>query len=325
MDNARALVTGVSGFAGSHLAHYLLQAGVEVVGLTRRPSHNGKPKARLTLVQADLSDHERLARLLGDVRPDLVFHLAGQSFVPRSWIDPLETYVSNVFSQLQLLRGVLLAGIDPLVLVIGSQEEYGPVPPEELPVAESRPLQPVNPYGVSKVTQDLMGLQYWLSHRLRCVRVRPFNHIGPGQDESFVVSAFARQVAEAEAGLRPPVIHFGNLSARRDFTDVRDIARAYHLALLRGEPGDVYNVGSGCSVPIQQVLDYFVANSRVTLQLEPDRERFRPTDTPATLCDSTKFRARTGWQPNIPLEQSLADTLAYWRDAVQARAREGNP
>jgi GDP-4-dehydro-6-deoxy-D-mannose reductase len=224
---------------------------------------------------------------------------------------------TNIRVQLNILEGVVRVRPDCRVLVVGSGEEYGPISPDDLPVDEDTPLRPTNAYALSKVTQDLMGLQYYLAHQLHVVRVRPFNHIGPRQRTGFVAPDLASQIAAAEAGLRPPVIGVGNLAARRDFSDVRDVVRAYVMALTHGEAGQVYNVGSGCSHSIQEMLDLLLAMSRVPIQVRQDPERMRPSDVPDIVCDAGRLRQHTGWQPTIPFEQSLHDILNYWREQVK--------
>ena len=203
------------------------------------------------------------------------------------------------------------------MLVVGSSDEYGLVRPEELPIAETQPFRPTSPYGVSKISQEMLGYQYFLARGLAVVRVRPFNHFGPRQRDAFVASAFARQVAEAEAGLLPPVLRVGNLSARRDFTDVRDVVRAYWLALTKGEAGEVYNVGSGRGLPVQALLGTLLEMSGVPLRVEPDPARLRPADVPAIYADVGKLAARTGWSAEIPLERTLRDTLDDWRERIR--------
>jgi GDP-4-dehydro-6-deoxy-D-mannose reductase len=204
-------------------------------------------------------------------------------------------------------------GAKPRVLVVGSNEEYGLVRPEDLPLNENSPLRTNNPYAVSKVAQDWLGLAYFLSHRIPVVRLRPFNHIGPRQSENFVVPAFARQIAMIEAGQQESVIRVGNLTARRDFTDVRDMVQAYCLAVVKGQPGEVYNIGSGRSHAIHEILDILISYSRVSVRIEQDPARMRPSDTPEIRCDARKFYQATGWQPTIPLEQTLQDVLDDWR------------
>jgi len=288
---------------------------VEVVGIDRLGSGANLPP-RLTAFYGNLREQEPVGRVVRETRPDLVFHLAAQSNVPASFRDPSGTLVDNILSQLNLFQAVIDAKLDCPILVAGSNEEYGHIQPEELPVRETNPLRPTNPYAVSKVAQDLLAYQYSLTHGLKCIRMRAFNHTGPRQRPDFVIPSLAKQVAEAEAGLIPPVINVGNLDSQRDFTDVRDVVRAYHLALLNCIPGEAYNLGSGQCVSVREVLDFFLARSPATLTVQVRKEQLRPWDNPKVVCDSTKFRSQTGWRPEIPLEQTLADILEYWRETV---------
>jgi GDP-4-dehydro-6-deoxy-D-mannose reductase len=226
--------------------------------------------------------------------------------------------------QLNLFQAVIKANISPRILIIGSDEEYGHLHPDEIPATEESPLRPINPYGVSKVAQDLMGYQYFVSHGIQCIRVRPFIHIGPRQRDTFVISAFSKQIADAEAGLAPPVILVGNLEGRRDFSDVRDIVKGYHLALTKGQPGEVYNLGSGRTVQIHNMLDALIAESRIPLTVEQDPKRMRPAEAPARVADCSKANRELGWHPEIPLEQSLADVLEYWRSQLPHKETENN-
>lgn len=337
----RALITGVTGFAGSHLADHLWSLGtVEVHGLRRASTveaqlpHEAEAPAierglerkrretqgTSTVVHtADLADRVTIRALVAAVRPDLVFHLAAQASVAAAWKDPAGTLVNNVVGQINLLDAVVELCPGARVLVVGSAEEYGLVQPGELPIGEAQPFRPNNPYAVSKIGQDMLGYQYFVARKLAVVRVRPFNHIGPRQRDDFVAAGFARQVAEAEAGLIPPIIRVGNLEARRDFTDVRDVARAYWLALVDGEPGDVYNVASGRSVAIRELLETLLSLSRRPLAVEQDPSRLRPSDVPDLVGDASKLRARTGWAPERSLGETLRDTLEYWREQVRTR------
>jgi len=319
----RALITGIAGFAGSHLADYLTsQTDLEIWGVvlgteSRKPINIAHLASRLHLLYGDLRDREVCRLILAQAQPDYVFHLAGQAVVGSSWDNPWEAMGVNIHTQLNVLAGVADLGLDARVLVVGSNEEYGSVRPQDLPINETVPLRPSSPYGVGKIAQDYLGLQYHLSHGLKAIRVRPFNHIGPRQRDVFVVPAFARQIAEIEAGLRPPVMRVGNLQSRRDFTDVRDTVRAYWLILQYGEPGEVYNVGSGRAYSIQEVLDTLLSFTEVHLTVETDPALLRPTDVPVSLCDPSKLRAVTGWEPTIPLEQTLRDVLEEWRGRVK--------
>ena len=315
----RALITGISGFVGSHLAEYLLretdwQIGGTVFGDDANIAHL---RAELTLYPAELSGLDTAVRILEQAQPDYVFHLAAQPLTSLSRIDPWATLETNIRVQLNLLEAIVHLRIGCRFLVVGSSEEYGRIQPNELPVREETPLRPLNPYAVSKIAQDYLAYQYFLSHHLPIVRLRPFNHIGPRQGTGFVVSDFAKQIAEAEAGMGPPVLRVGNLSARRDFSDVRDIVRGYALALERGEPGEVYNLGSERSQAIQEVLDILLSLSRIRLTIEPDPARLRPSDTPEIRSDCSKFRARTGWHTTYALEASLRDVLDYWRSRLR--------
>lgn len=311
----RSLVTGVSGFAGSHLADYLLTTtpDSEVWGCDFRGERQPYHPAELKILAADLRDPDAARTIIDQVRPDHIYHLAGRASVGDSWSHPWEVLETNLRSQVNLFEAVLGAGVQPRILVLGSAEEYGRISADELPVRETCPLEPDNPYGVSKVGQDLLGLQYYLSHHLPIIRLRPFNHIGPRQSLQFVAPAFASQVAAIEAGRQAPVMRVGNLEPRRDFTDVRDIVRAYVLALERGEPGEVYNLGSGGSHSIREVLDILVSFSKTPIKVETDLSRLRPVETLELVCDASKFRDCTGWEPRIPLEQSLRDLLDYER------------
>ncbi len=322
------LVTGIGGFAGSHLAEYLLAKGLEVRGilLPKEGTANiDAVKHCLTLHVADLTNAGAVYGVIEGQRPDLIFHLAAQASVSNSWEDPASTMFVNIMSQLNLFQAVLATGIRPRILVVGSYEEYGSLRPEELPAKETSPLRPTNPYGVSKIAQDMMGYQYFSGRGLHCVRVRPFNHLGPRQRETFVAPSFAKQVAEAEAGLREPVVRVGNLAAQRDFTDVRDIVRGYHLALLHGEAGEVYNLGFGRATSVQQILDFFLAHSRIPLTVECDPSLLRPLDASVCTCDFSKLNKRTGWEPKIPLEQTLSDVLEYWRNKVASTLGKSMP
>ena len=318
----RALVTGIGGFVGAHLTTYLLEkAQCEVWGLDLVRGRAAQFGPRIMLQVGDLLlNLPALKQFLRSARPDYVFHLAAQAFVPSSWQDPWSTLENNIRGQLNVLLAALSLEPSPRVLVVGSAEEYGLVAADELPVRESNALRPYSPYAVSKVAQDMLGYQYYASHNLPAVRVRPFHHIGPGQSPSFVASDFAKQIAEAEAGLREPVMHVGNLEARRDFTDVRDMVRAYYLALTRGKPGQVYNIGAERSYSIRELLDMLLALSSADITVEQDPSRLRPSDVPELLCDCSRFRAQTGWKAEIPLERTLEDTLDYWRTQVRNKA-----
>lgn len=315
----QALITGIAGFAGSHLADYLLRnTDCAVAGTVhRQDSRVTNLRDRVALYRVDLRDDAAVAEIIADVRPDLVFHLAAQSFVPISWQHPWTTFEQNVHGQVNVLQAVAQQELPARVLVVGSNEEYGLIQADDLPIDEDTPLRPISPYGVSKVAQDLMGWQYFRSYEMAVVRVRPFNHIGPRQGDRFVAPAFARQIAEAEAGLRQPVMRVGNLTATRDFTDVRDVVRAYWLALTEGEPGQVYNIGSGLGRTIEELLETLLKFSSVQFDIVPDHARMRPSDVPVSISDSSRLQAATGWRPEISFEKSLQDILNDWRERVR--------
>ena len=312
----RSLITGVGGFAGSHLADLLLAQPTNAGAVwgcdltdTRRPFH----PAELHLLAADLRDAAAVRDVIERTRPEQIFHLAGQAFVGDSWAQPWETLETNLRAEVNLLEAVVAAGIAPRILVVGSADEYGQRSRLDHPLDEDQPLRPDSPYAVSKVGQDMLGLQYFLSYQLPVVRVRPFNHIGPRQNPKFVAPAFASQIAAIEAGRQPPVLRAGNLSARRDFTDVRDVVRAYALLLERGEPGEVYNIGSGRSRGIRELLDILLGLARAAIEVEVDTGRLRPVDLPDLVCNAARLRERTGWQPEYSFEQTLSDLLDYER------------
>jgi GDP-4-dehydro-6-deoxy-D-mannose reductase len=317
----RVLITGITGFAGSHLAEYILaeHPGVQVSGLVRWRSRMDNVKeilGKVDLHEADLKDMVSLKKALTVIKPDKVFHLAAQSFVPASWKLPVETFAINALGQINLFETLLDLKLNPKFQIAGSSEEYGMVHPHEVPMKETNSLRPLSPYAVSKVAQDLLGYQYHQSYGLRTVRTRGFNHTGPRRGDVFVTSNFAKQVAEIEKGLKPPVIHVGNLEAKRDFTDVRDMVRAYWLATEKCEDGDVYNIGSGKTYVMQDMLDMLLGMSKVKVKVEVDPARLRPSDVPILLADASKFVKQTGWQPRIPFATTLKDLLNYWRERV---------
>jgi GDP-4-dehydro-6-deoxy-D-mannose reductase len=274
------------------------------------------PEGKIVLHEADLKDMVSLRKTLAVAKPDRIFHLAAQSFVPASWKLPAETFMINAVGQVNLFEAVLAEKLDARIQIAGSSEEYGMVYPDEVPMKETNPLRPLSPYAVSKVAQDLLGYQYWQSYGLKVVRTRGFNHTGPRRGDVFVTSNFARQIAEIEKGKRPPVIHVGNLEAKRDFTDVRDTVRAYWLALEKGEPGDVYNIGTGSTISMKDMLDMLLALSPAQVEIRVDPDRLRPSDVQILYADVTKFKTLTGWSPKIPFSVTLKDLLDYWRARV---------
>ncbi|TET72582.1 MAG: SDR family oxidoreductase [Candidatus Aminicenantes bacterium] len=317
----RVLITGITGFAGSHLADYILEnhPDVRLYGLVRwrsRMENIVHIQEKIELFEADLKDIVSLRKSLAEIKPDRIFHLAAQSFVPFSWKCPAETFAINAIGQINLFEAILSLGLSPKIQVAGSSEEYGLVNSDEVPMREENPLRPLSPYAVSKVAQDFLAWQYFKSYGLRTVRTRGFNHTGPRRGEVFICSNFAKQIAEIEKKKREPVIFVGNLEAKRDFTDVRDTVRAYWLSLEKGEEGEVYNIGKGKTCSMKEVLDILLSKSKVHVKIEVDSKRLRPSDVPVLLSDCTRFRKLTGWEPKIPFSQSLQDLLDYWRERV---------
>jgi len=317
----RVLVTGITGFVGSHFAEFALAEGAEVFGSYRwrsKTENIDHLRDRVTLIECDLRDLSSVQELVKASHPDFILHLAAQSYVQASWHSPAETFNTNTISQVNLLEAIRATGkAAPRVLAIGSSEEYGLVHEGELPIKESNPLRPLSPYAVSKVTQDLMAYQYFKSYGLPIVRARAFNHEGPRRGDVFVTSNFARQIAEIEAGGREPTILVGNLKAVRDYTDVRDIVRGYWLLLGRGEPGQVYNLCSGRGWAIQEILDFLLGESiNTSIAVREDPARLRPSDVPVLIGDCSRLTA-LGWKPRIPFEQTLRDLLGYWRERAR--------
>lgn len=346
----RVLITGITGMAGSHLAEYALGLGnVQVFGTYRWRSRmdnlhdlaqagklgfvaeggnvtscrdlencieqQADPR-KVNLIQADMADPSSMKRLVGAVKPQRIFHLAAQSYVPASWNAPAETLSLNILGQVNLFEAIREYGLSPLVHVAGSSEEYGLVYPHEVPIKESNPLRPLSPYAVSKVAQELLAWQYFKSYGLQVVVTRGFNHTGPRRGQVFVTSSFAKQIAEIERGLRPPVLYVGDLTSKRDWSDVRDIVRGYWMALEKGEPGEVYNIGAGVARSVEEMLEILLSLSSTRVEVQQDPSRMRPSDVKMLWADCSKFAGRTGWAPTIPFEQTMRDLLDYWRKKV---------
>jgi GDP-4-dehydro-6-deoxy-D-mannose reductase len=315
----RVLITGVSGFAGGFLADLYLERGWHVYGTVHhplRPESHVPPE--ITACPVDLRDAEATARMVEAVHPDVVHHLAAQSSVAASWDNPLGTLGDNAAMQLALLDAIAQAAPAARILIVGSCDEYGTVAADDNPVTETHPLQPANPYALSKVVQDLLGRQYWERNSLAVVRVRPFLQIGPRRSDRFVAGAFARQVAEIQAGLRPAIIAVGTIDLERDFTDVRDMVRAYALAAEQGTPGEVYNLASGTAHSLRQVLEVMIGAAGIDAEVTTDPARVRGWESPLLIGSCDKFIAATRWKPTISFEQSARDTLAYWQDRITA-------
>lgn len=314
----RVFITGAGGFVGGHLERHLLALYPEVeIHGTILPTLPIPPKReRVFYHPVDLKDEGAVRTLITELRPDYIYHLAAQAFVPRSFEAPWETLENNILAQLNVILACLGCGLRPRMLVVSSAEIYGHIQPNEVPVKETADLRPTSPYSVSKIAQDMLAYQYYLSHRLPIMRARPFNHFGPGQHENFVAPAFGMQIARIEAGLQEPIIHVGDLSAKRDFTDVRDIVRAYQMITEKGSSGGVYNVASNKAYTIQALLDTMITHSKVKIDVTVDAERLRPVTIPILQGDCAHLHAETGWQPLISFEQSVADIMNDCRQRV---------
>jgi len=315
----KVLITGITGFVGSHLAEYLLSLNMQVYGTAKRRSrldYIEGVKNKLKLIECDVIDSYSVETAIKDAQPDYIFHLAAQSFVPTSWRSPLETLHTNIDGTLNVLEAVRKLDLDSRIQIAGSSEEYGMVYPDEIPIKEENPLRPLSPYAVSKVAADLLGYQYFKSYGMKIIRTRAFNHTGPRRGEMFVTSNFAKQIAEIEKGLKVPTIYVGNLDAQRDFTDVRDIVKAYLFAIEKGEAGEVYNICSGKGRKIQEVLNVLLSFTDKKIKVQQDPSRMRPSDVELLVGDSSKFRGKTGWELGIPFDKTMRDLLDYWRERV---------
>ena len=318
-----ALITGITGFVGSHLAEYLLahQPHVSVHGLKRWRSPLDNIQGILGRVQlwdGDLRDLKSMTQIMQLVRPDVIYHLAAQSYVPTSFDAPNDTIETNVIGTVNLLEAVRFAGIDPMIHVCSSSEVYGQVRPDEVPITEDTPLRPASPYAVSKVGEDMVGYQYFLTYGLKTIRTRMFTHTGPRRGSVFAASAFAKQIAQIELGMQEPTLLVGNLDSVRTFADVRDTVRAYWLLTEKCQPGEVYNIGGNRTMTIGEMLDILLGFSRhLSIKVEVSPALLRPSDVTLQIPSIDKFVAHTGWQPEIPLEQTLQDLLDYWRNRLQ--------
>lgn len=315
----KVLITGVSGFAGSYLSRYLLlMPNLSVSGTFLFPesiNNISDIKNKINLIKIDLKNSKKVHDMLKLLKPDLVFHLAAFTSPADSFSDPISIMVNNISSEINILEAIRENNLfDTRILIASSAEVYGKVDRKDLPIDENTKLMPTNPYAVSKISQDFLGLQYFLSYGIKVIRVRPFNHIGPVQSPSFVVASFAKKIAEIERGESEPVLSVGNLETERDFTDVRDMVRAYYLAIEKGEEGDVYNIGSGKSYKISEILNRLLALSRVKIKVVSDKSLFRPTDNLKLFADASKFIKITSWKPEVAIDTTLRDTLDYWRN-----------
>lgn len=316
----RNLITGVAGFVGGHLARHLLDQGHTVAGI-RYTKDRAKPPEHLPpeveIHEADILDHLGLARVVSGFEPEAIFHLAAFSNPQSSWENARRTLTTNIIGTQNLLQSATDSGAMPRVLLVGSGQQYGNVPEKEQPISEDRPQRPLTPYAVSKSAQEILGLRFFLAEKLPVFLVRAFNHTGPGQEPFYVCSSFARQVAEIEAGKREPPIRVGNLEARRDFTDVRDVVRGYARILERGKPAEPYNLCRGEAFSIQEILDKLVDLTGSQIPIEVDASRYHAADAPLVLGNNTKLRSELGWEPEIDLAETLQHLLDYWRKKIR--------
>lgn len=310
----KILITGATGFAGKYLVDYLFRKENILFGtyLTKEDLEVGK-KAKLTKI--DLGDEKAVDELIIDKNPDVIFHLAASTSPRESFRDPKSTFQNNINSEINILESVKNNNLETRIVIISSAEVYGLLSKDNLPVNEEASFNPTNPYAVSKLACDYLALQYFNSSRLDTVRVRPFNHTGPGQTPNFVIPAFAKKIAEIEKG-KLDKLTVGNLESKRDFTDVRDVVRAYFLISEKGKSGDVYNIGSGKSYKISEILKMLLDLSDKKIRVEEDPLLMMPSDNPDSVCDYSKLESLTGWKPEISIEQTIKETLDYWRSVV---------
>lgn len=313
----RSLITGVTGFAGRHLARRLVESGEMVAGYALAASPgSGDGLDEVEVLPGDIRDADRIAEVIEHVRPSRIYHLAALSHVGRSWNRRSDTLDVNLLGTAALLEAVARTQPGMRILLVSTGQVYGYVEESDMPLAEGRRAKPTSPYAASKLCAEVVALQAAAAGEVEIVVARPFNFAGPGQAPSFVCSDFARQVARAEAGLAAPRIAVGNLQARRDFTDVRDMVRGFDLIARQARSGEVFNLCSGRGVSIESLLASLLGMSRVQIEVIPDPGRMRPVDVPIYIGDGTRARERLDWQPSIALESTLADTLEYWRRQI---------
>jgi GDP-4-dehydro-6-deoxy-D-mannose reductase len=317
---SRVLITGIAGFAGSHLAETLLRDNTTFVVGVHHPEHSPQHSIqndRFELHYMDILDAGRLDGLIRELAPDAIYHLAGMAHVQESWVNRRATIETNFIGTFNLLEACRRLQKFPKVLLVGSGECYGVVPVEEQPISESRPLFAASPYAVSKIAQEILGIQYAVADRLPVYISRPFNHTGARQKETFVCSAFAMQIARGELGLAEPEIRVGNLIARRDFSDVRDVVAAYIAILKDGRPGEPYNICSGAAISIQEILETLLSHASKKFRILSDPGRFRPVDMPLMLGNAEKLQRETGWRPRYAISDTLLELLDYWRTKLK--------
>lgn len=310
-----ALIIGAAGFVSGYLSKHLTEdLGWNVTATKMKHEELNIPD--VNIVSLDILNKQEIIALLFDIKPDCIFHLAAQSSVSVAWKNPALTVDVNIKGSLNVLDAVRELFYKPRILLIGSGEEYGHVRPEDIPIREETLLRPGNLYAATKACQNMIGKIYTDAYDMNIMMVRAFNHIGPNQAPLFVVSDFCKQVVEIERGLQEPVIHVGNLSVFRDFTDVRDVVRAYSAIILQGKRGETYNVGSGKAMEIREMLETILSFSTASITIETDPAKLRPVDVPIIEADTSKLYNLTGWKPLIPFQQTVQETLNYWRNLI---------
>lgn len=312
-NQKRALIIGAAGFVGAYLIEELLIETDWELHVTKIPRESIENK-EVVVHDLDIMDPQQVENILNETKPDFIFHLAAQSSVALSWKNPNLTVDINIKGTINVLETIKNSSLHPRILLIGSGEEYGLVEQDEIPIKETNPLRPGNFYAITKATQNMIGKLYYQAYGLDILMVRAFNHIGPRQAEMFVVSDFCKQVAQIEAEAQTPVIKVGNLDAQRDFTDVRDVVRAYRLLINSGKSGELYNVGTGKALRIADILEKILFLSHKSIEVVQDPDKYRPIDIPIIVADISKITTDVSWQPTIQLETTLAETLAYWRN-----------
>lgn len=308
----KALIIGAAGFVGSYLIDHIQKNCAWSIVVTKLP-HEKIDAAGTRIYDLDVLKSEAILTLLDQERPDYIFHLAAQSSVALSWKNPGITVDVNIKGTLNLLEAVRTLRYETRILLIGSGEEYGYIRPEEIPIDEDNNVRPGNVYAATKVCQNLLGNIYARAYNLDIMSVRAFNHVGPNQAPIFVVADFCKQVAEIERGVRPAIIKVGNLEAKRDFTDVRDVVSAYTMLMNFGKKGETYNIGSGRAISIADILNKILEFSKVNITVEIDKTKLRPLDVPIIQADIEKIKNCIGWEPIISLDQTIKETLEYWR------------
>ena len=311
----KALIIGAAGFVGGSLAGHLRERRGMEVSVTKLPREEFRGDSD-RVYNLNILNKEEIVSLLFEARPDYIFHLAAQSSVGVAWKNPSLTIDINIKGSVNVMDAIRELYYKPRILLIGSGEEYGHIEEGEIPIREENRIRPGNIYAATKACQNMIGNIYAQAYDMEVMMVRAFNHIGPSQASIFVVSDFCRQVAEIEKGIREPVMYVGNLDARRDFTDVRDVVEAYGLLAEHGRPGETYNVGRGKAVSIREILDMVIALSGHDIKIEIDKNKLRPVDVPIIEADISKISSLTGWKPKIPLKQTIEETLNYWRRTI---------